>query len=391
MRIEAVDFFYLSMPEVLDIGDGSQDACLVRVRAGGYTGWGECEAPPLVCISGLVCPKSHSAAWPVRDSVLGQPLDDPADIARIATQVGERSLDMLQADHILSGIDVALWDLLGQRLSEPVYRLLGYPRAYPKLPYASVLFGDDAAATLRKAQGIRSAGFRAAKFGWGPYGKDTPSEDAAQVRAAREGLGEEGILLIDGGTVWREDIAAARLRVAALQEGRATWFEEPFVSGALDAYREIAALAAPVKLAGGEGCHTFYMAQHMMDYGGIGYVQIDAGRIGGISVAKRVADYAVRKGVTYVNHTFTSNLALSASLQPFAGIEAAQISEYPTELASLAAELTLERITPDGDGFIHAPAAPGLGMTPNPATIRKYLVEAEIRAKGKLLYRTPQL
>jgi L-alanine-DL-glutamate epimerase-like enolase superfamily enzyme len=391
MRIEAVDFFYLSMPEVLDIGDGSQDACLVRVRAGGYTGWGECEAPPLVCISGLVCPKSHSAAWPVRDSVLGQPLDDPADIARIATQVGERSLDMLQADHILSGIDVALWDLLGQRLSEPLYRLLGYPRAYPKLPYASVLFGDSAAETLTKAQGIRSAGFRAAKFGWGPFGKGTVEEDEAQLHAAREGLGKEGILLVDAGTVWREDIAAARQRVAALQEVRATWFEEPFVSGALDAYREVAALAAPVKLAGGEGCHTFYMAQHMMDYGGIGYVQIDAGRIGGISVAKRVADYAVRKGVTYVNHTFTSNLALSASLQPFAGIEAAQISEYPTELASLAAELTLERITPDGDGFIHAPAAPGLGMTPNPATIRKYLVEAEIRAKGKLLYRTPQL
>jgi hypothetical protein len=47
MRIEAVDFFYLSMPEVLDIGDGSQDALLVRVQAGPYVGWGECEASPL--------------------------------------------------------------------------------------------------------------------------------------------------------------------------------------------------------------------------------------------------------------------------------------------------------------------------------------------------------
>ena len=51
MKIEAVDFFYLSIPQVRDIGDGSQDALLVRMQAGGYTGWGECEASPLVSIA----------------------------------------------------------------------------------------------------------------------------------------------------------------------------------------------------------------------------------------------------------------------------------------------------------------------------------------------------
>lgn len=78
--------------------------------------------------------------------------------------------------------------------------------------------------------------------------------------------------------------------------------------------------SAPVGLAGVEGCHNFHMAKHMIDLAGLQYVQIDAGRIGGITVAKDVADYAAAKGVTYVNHTFTSNLALSASLQPFAGL-----------------------------------------------------------------------
>ena len=47
MKIESVDLFYLSMPDVTDAGDGSQDALLVRVRAGEFTGWGECEASPL--------------------------------------------------------------------------------------------------------------------------------------------------------------------------------------------------------------------------------------------------------------------------------------------------------------------------------------------------------
>src|ERR1700690_2635702 len=61
VQIEAVDFFYLSMPEVTLEGDGSQDALLVRVAAGGEVGWGECEASPLVSIAAAVCPRSHGA------------------------------------------------------------------------------------------------------------------------------------------------------------------------------------------------------------------------------------------------------------------------------------------------------------------------------------------
>ena len=51
MKVDSVDFFYLSLPDVRDIGDGSQDALLVRVEAGGHVGWGECEAAPLVSIA----------------------------------------------------------------------------------------------------------------------------------------------------------------------------------------------------------------------------------------------------------------------------------------------------------------------------------------------------
>src|SRR6185503_10785108 len=109
MKIETVDFFYLSMPQVLDIGDGSQDMLLVRVvdDAGGI-GWGECEAAPLVSIASLVCPMSHSACKPVAASVVGQRLDAPADIPRVGDLVRANSLDLLQADHTLSGIDMAM-------------------------------------------------------------------------------------------------------------------------------------------------------------------------------------------------------------------------------------------------------------------------------------------
>src|SRR6267154_3239867 len=88
MRIDAVDFFYLSMPEVTTEGDGSQDALLVRVAAGGQVGWGECEASPLASIAAAICPRSHGACQPVLASVLGERLDGVVDLARIARLVG---------------------------------------------------------------------------------------------------------------------------------------------------------------------------------------------------------------------------------------------------------------------------------------------------------------
>jgi len=391
MKIESVDFFYLSMPEVLDIGDGSQDALLVRIRAGQFEGWGECEAAPLVSIASYVCPMSHSACKPVAASVLGQSIDSVADVRRIGDLVRANSLDLLQADHTLSGIDIALWDLLGQRFEQPVWSLLGYAKSFPKTPYASVLFGDTAEETLQKARTIRSKGFRAAKFGWGPYGRTSVEADRDQVHAAREGLGADGILLVDAGTVWNTDVAAAKARLTALKDSNATWLEEPFVSGALDEYRALAGAAGPIGLAGGEGCHNVHMARHMMDHAGLRFVQIDAGRIGGITVSKDVADYAVSKGTTYVNHTFTSSLALSASLQPFAGLADHRIAEYPTELKSLAVDMTVNHVTRDANGDIAAPTAPGLGIQINRQAAANSLVDTEIKVKGKVLYRTPSL
>jgi L-alanine-DL-glutamate epimerase-like enolase superfamily enzyme len=391
MKIDSVDFFYLSMPQVLDIGDGSQDALLVRVAAGEHVGWGECEAAPLVSIASLICPMSHSACKPVIASVLGQELNDVRDVRRIGDLVRANSLDLLQADHTLSGIDIALWDLLGRRRNEPVWKLLGYKSSFPKTPYASVLFGDTAQDTLAKAKAIAAQGFRAAKFGWGPFGLSTVENDCDQLAAAREGLGEEGILLIDAGTVWNADLAAARLRLNMLKEVRATWLEEPFVSGALSEYQALSKESGAVGMAGGEGCHNFHMAKHMVDYAGLKYVQIDAGRIGGITVAKDVADYAAAKEVLYVNHTFTSNLALSASLQPYAGLESHTICEFPTELKSLARAMTKNHITPDENGLLHVPDAPGLGIEPDLQGIAPYLVDVQIQVRGETLYRTPPL
>ncbi len=387
MKIDSVDFFYLSMPQVTTEGDGSQDALLVRVAAGsGQVGWGECEASPLVSIAAFVCPISHGACRPVGDSVLGQTLDGPADIARIATLIDYHSMDLLQAPHIWSGVEIALWDLLGQVRGEPVWRLLGYREAFRKNPYASQLFGDTPQETLERAQRARTERFRAVKFGWGPIGKSDLNSDIDQFMAAREGLGEDGILLIDVGQAFGDDVGAAEARLPALERVGAHWIEEPFHTEALDAYRTLASRSPKVRLAGGEGAHNFHMARHLIDYGKVGYIQVDCGRIGGIGVAKKVADYAARKKVLFVNHTFTSHLALSASLQPYAGMLEHEICEFPFASKPLARAFTANHLDRDRDGYVCAPDAPGLGITIDARGARQYLVDVEIKVNGKMLF-----
>jgi len=387
MKIETIEFFYLAMPEVAFTVDGSQDALVVRIDAGGLTGWGECEASPLVSVAAFITPMSHAACQPVSASVIGRDLHTPEDIRAIAADVAYNSMDLLQAAHTWSGIEMALWDLLGKARCEPAWKLLGYDRAYPKKPYASVLFGETPEITLARARDIVGKGFRAAKFGWAPFG-ETLDGDIAQLDAAREGLGPDGILLVDAGQVFVENVEAAAARLEAMNRNRVTWFEEPFAGDALAAYRALGqrVQGGQVGLAGGEAAHNRHMAEHLIEYGGVQFIQIDCGRIGGLGPAKQVAEYAVSKGIVYVNHTFTSNLALSASLQPFAGLKDHEICEFPTGLSTLAHDLTRSRIVPDKNGMIHVPDAPGLGVEICEDALTRYHVPIEIKVRGETLF-----
>jgi L-alanine-DL-glutamate epimerase-like enolase superfamily enzyme len=298
MKIESIDFFYLSMPEVLDIGDGSQDALLVRIRAGGLEGWGECEASPLTSIASYVCPMSHSACKPLKYSVEGRNIDTVGDIQKISQSIHANSFDLLQADHTLSGIDIALWDLLGKKLGEPVYKLLGYPKAFPKSPYASQLFGDNPQETFAKAQRSRMAGFNAIKFGWGIFGRDGLENDIAHLEAAREGAGLDCHLMIDAGTVWENHFDEAKKRLTILKEINAYWLEEPFGNLSVNQYKDLSTALPKIPLAGGEGCNNYTQAKLMIDHAGLSYIQIDAGRVGGITAAKHIADLAAQSGIT---------------------------------------------------------------------------------------------
>ena len=243
------------------------------------------------------------------------------------------------------------------------------------------LFGNTPAQTYQLAVAARQQNFRAVKFGWGPIGRSNLKTDLEHFSAAREGLGKDSLLMVDVGQIFGDNVEAAAARLPMLEQIGVVWLEEPFHTSALGAYASLSR-KGNVKLAGGEGAHNFYMAQHLIDYGYVGYIQVDCGRIGGIGPAKRVADYAVSKSVTFVNHTFTSHLALSASLQPYAGMRQDAICEYPFAPKPLARELTSNHLERDHEGFVALRDSPGLGVDIDTAAARRYLVDVEIKVKG---------
>lgn len=204
--------------------------------------------------------------------------------------------------------------------------------------------------------------------------------------AAREGVGDEVDLLVDAGQVWGSNVEAASLRIPALEAARVTWLEEPFHASAYRAYADLAALSRHVRLAGGEGAHNVHMALNLLEFSGIEFVQVDAGRIGGIGPSKLVADAALARGATYVNHTFTSHMALSASLQPYAGLASSRICEYPAEPRQLAVDITSDHLTPGDDGTIRAPDRPGLGVDVDVTRLARYEHDVQLIVDGRTLF-----
>ncbi len=392
MKIEAIDLFYVALPKITRTADGTQDSLVVRVRTdNGLEGWGECDASPLVSLTAYVMPMSHSNIINIREALLGESLDSPEDVVRLRNKAGEYGLDIQQLDHAVAGADIAMWDVLGKHIGEPVWKLIGHEASHKKLPYASVLFGDDPAETRAVADSIVERDFRAAKFGWGPMGRGSLADDIGLVQAARDGLGPDAKLMVDAGVIWGNDVDTAYERAVAFADLGVTWLEEPLRTEEVGAYKALSdrvrANGINIGVAGGEGADYYRAADDMMTNAGLDFVQIDVGRIGGITEAKRVADKAHELGIQYVNHTFKSHLSVAASIHVFAGYEEFDLTEYPAGDSPLILGLTAPTgIFRDADGLVRASDKPGLGVKVNLDAIRAYQRQVKIEIDGEILF-----
>ena len=391
MRIVSVDPIYLKMPSITTAADGTQDTLLVRIRTDdGTEGWGECDASPLVSLSVYCCPMSHGNIISIRESLIGEALDSADDVRRLRAKVLRQGLDIQQIHHAYSGADIALWDVVGKKLGRPVYQLLGGARQYAKQPYASVLFGNTPEETNQVAKGLKDRGFRAMKFGWGPLGSKDAAFDEALVRSAREGIGDAAELMVDAGVCWGNDVEKVFERAKTFAKYRPTWLEEPLHPDAIGKYGELSKRKPAVRIAAGDNCGTVRAAEDYLENGGLNFIQIDAGRIGGITPSRIICEQAQKHGVIYVNHTFKSRLSLAAALAVFADVEKFKYLEYPAAGSRLAFDLVKgwER---DGKGMVSLPEKPGLGVEVNMDVVREFFVPVRIELSGKTIFESGRL
>lgn len=385
MKIESVDLFYFSLPIIEDKADGSQDSFLVRIRAdNGLEGFGESDSSPLVAFACYCCPMSHSNIVNIRQSLLGRTIASPRDIRETYRYARRRALDMAHFPHAYAAADIALWDLLGKKENTPVYRLLGYDRQLPKRAYASYLFQDTPEETRALAAHGRESGFTAAKFGWGPMGRRGEEFDVALVRGAREGLGADAALMVDAGTIWEDDCETVLRRAAAFAEFDVTWLEEPFLPEAVDAYGRAAGRSA-VPLAAGEGCDSVRAAEDLLVNGRVSYLQIDPGRIGGITPAFEALQLAKRHGATFVNHTYKSHVSLAAAMAVFAGESSALWAEFCESGSPLVQRIVAEPLRGDDEGQILLPERAGLGMDVDLASAKEFAHDVSITIDGRTI------
>lgn len=369
MKITDVEALWLRLPVTDERCDGTQDTLVVRVHTdAGIVGVGEVDSSPAVAKAIIEAPLSHAIARGLRLCVLGE---DPRDIARLWNRMYQGSIFYGRggaAQQAISGIDMALWDILGKVTGQPVYRLLGGGFRDRLRAYASNLFGDTPQETYDQARRLVDQGFTGVKFGWGPMGRDEAT-DIALVREARRGLGDGPELMIDAGICY--DASTALRRAAQFAEHRPFWLEEPLHPDDLEGYARLAD-HSPVRIAAGEQETTLRGFEALLATG-IDVVQPDVARVGGPSQAIQIGRLAAQRHRLCVNHSYKTGISIAASLHFLAALPNSSWLEYCVEQSALRQTLT-RQIFPVIDGQVAVPQEPGLGVDLDEDVIARYRV-----------------
>lgn len=274
--------------------------------------------------------------------------------------------------HAISGIDIALWDLLGQVTGQPVGRLLGGRYRERVLPYASVLM-DEPHRMAGELTALTEAGFRAFKIGWGPFGRDRPSVDEAIVRAAREAVGPDALLAVDAGGsdgFWRGDFKWALRTAAMLAEYQVAWFEEALRPDALEDFVALRA-QAPVPISGGEVLTRRQAFRPYLQQGAFDIVQPDVTKVGGLSESRRIGWLAQEFGVRLIPHGWNTAVGLVADLHLASALPDTDLVEYKTS-APYIDGITAEPPRLNEDGTLSVPTTPGLGIELDIENLARY-------------------
>lgn len=279
--------------------------------------------------------------------------------------------------HTISGIDIALWDILGKVTGLPVSNLLGGNYRHRVQPYCSLLM-EQPDAMHQTICTYKEKGFRAFKIGWGPFGRVSAALDEEIVAAARQAAGEQARLFVDAGAsdaLWPNGLKWALNSAEMLRKYRVEWFEEPLRPDDMQDYVELRR-ASLVPVAGGEVLTRRQSFVPWLTDGALDIVQPDVTKVGGISEQRRIAWLADEFGVRYVGHGWNTALGLAADLQLAAALPHVDCVEFIGGSAYIDG-ITAEPFMVDDQGYLTIPEKPGLGIELDKEKLARFTPDAD--------------
>lgn len=360
------------------------DMTLVRIDTDeGLTGFGEAKAA--VGSAGINAPVAACVNEELRPLLIGE---DPRDISalwermyngvrahyafkygRTFPELGRRGLRI----SAISGVDMALWDILGKSLNVPVYRLLG-GRCRTTVPaYASGGWADAKTIGAQLRETIAPGGFQAVKMRVGAMDGDVETS-VERVRAAREALGARVRLMVDAHGTF--DARSARRFSRGVEDCHLSWFEEPVSADDPQGMAEVRA-STDIPIAAGESLFTRFDFLPLINARAIDILQPDPAIAGGITEVMRIASLASAHQLTLAPHLWGSALLFAAGLHLAAALPNCTTLEYSMGFNPMLRELAAEKFEIK-DGDVSVIDRPGLGVTVNEDFVERYAMRADL-------------
>lgn len=373
MRITDVEAIHLRVNDPsIELFDGSYDDCVILVHTDeGVVGVGESEslAPAVQAI--IKGPSAHSHARALREVLIGRDPRHPETLWELmyeATEyVGRRGLVM----HAIGGIDIALWDLKGKVEGKPVSELLGGARRRRIPAYASIYpMARTPDGVRRQVEQAQAINLRAFKFAADPWWMEDLGRTGRLLAAARAAAGPDARLIVDAALAYRTVEEGLRLLPILREVG--VWFlEAPLPLDDVEGHARIAGQGILIG-AGDLGLTHVNEFIEMMDRGCADICQPDITSVGGFTGIRKIAAAVHERGRQLITHGYKTNIENAANLHFLACLPAEGVLEYSLSRSPLRWETTNELFPVEPDGTVIVPDRPGLGVTLNMETVKKY-------------------